>query len=202
MPAPDVKAAVEKALKRVEAGVTNYPKHRQCFSCHHQAMAVFSLTAARQRGFAVNDDLLKKVIDFSLRTFRNKAFIARGQGVGGESVSVVYALHTLAAVERPYDDTIAALVQYLLVKQRKDGAWPVPFGGDRPPTMGSLFTQTGLAMYALKHYGPPEDDAGAEDLQKRIDTAVTKGRDWLLANKPTSTEDKSVPPAWPGGRRR
>ena len=54
--APDaaVKAAVEKGLKRVEAGVTNYPKHRQCFSCHHQAMAVFSMTSARQRGCHVS----------------------------------------------------------------------------------------------------------------------------------------------------
>jgi N-acyl-D-amino-acid deacylase len=152
---PAVKTAVEKALKRLEAGVTNYPKHRQCFSCHHQAMAVLAMTAAQQRGFAVDAELLKKVIDFSLRSFRNKTLISRGQGVGGDSVSIVYALHTFAAVDRPYDDTIAAMVDYLLVKQRRDGAWPVPFGGDRPPTMGSLYTQTGLAMYALKRYGPP-----------------------------------------------
>src|SRR5262245_65521237 len=83
-PAPDAKAAVEKALKRIEKGVINYPKHRQCFSCHHQAMAVLSMTAARQRGFTVDDDLLKKQIDFSLRTFRNRSMIAKGQGVTSE----------------------------------------------------------------------------------------------------------------------
>src|SRR5262249_40737175 len=182
-PDPAVRAAVEKALQRVETGLTNYPKHRQCFSCHHQAVGVFSMTAARQRGFTVNEELLKKVIDFSLRSFRNKTAITKGQGVGGDSVSVAYALHTFAAVERPYDDTTAALVQYLLAKQRKDGAWPVPFGGNRPPTMGSLFTQTGLALFGLKKYGPPKDAAGAEDLQKRIDAAFAKGRDWLLANQ-------------------
>jgi N-acyl-D-amino-acid deacylase len=185
-----VKAAIEKGLRRIEQGVTNYPKHRQCFSCHHQAMAVFSMTAAQQRGFSVEAELLTKVIDFSLKTFRNKTFIAKGQGVGGDSVSVVYALHAFAAVDRPYDDTMATLVEYLLVKQRKDGAWPVPFGGDRPPSMGSLFTQTGLALFALKHYSPPKEAPGAEERQKRIDTAFTKGRDWLLANKPVSTEDK------------
>ena len=189
-PGPAARAAVEKGLKRIEAGVTNYPKHRQCFSCHHQAMAVFSLTAAQKRGFTVDAELLKKVIDFSLRSFRNKAVIAKGQGVGGDSVSVVYALHAFAAVERPYDDTTATLVKYLLVKQRKDGAWPVPAFGDRPPTMGSLFTNTGLAMFALRHYGPPKDAPDAEDLQKRVDAAFAKGRDWLLANKPASTEDK------------
>jgi N-acyl-D-amino-acid deacylase len=189
-PSLAVKVAIEKGLARAEKGVINYPKQRRCFSCHHQAMAVFSMTAARQRGFAVKADLLKAQIDFSLKTFRNKAIIARGRGVGGESTSVVYALHTLAAVERPYDDTTAALVSYLLVRQRKDGSWPRPAFGDRPPTMGSLFTNTGLAMFALKYYRPPKDGPGAEDLQKRIDTAFTKGRSWLLANKPASTEDK------------
>src|SRR5438128_1187145 len=84
-PSPGVKAAVRRALWRIEQGVINYPKHRGCFSCHHQAMAVFSLTAARKRGFTVNDDLLNRQITFSLKTFRNRSVIARGRGVGGES---------------------------------------------------------------------------------------------------------------------
>jgi hypothetical protein len=191
-PAPDpaVKGAVEKGLKRIEAGVINYPKQRQCFSCHHQAMAVFSMTSAQERGFKVDAVLLKKQIDFSLRSFRNKKQIAKGKGVGGDSTSIVYALQTFAAVGRPYDDTMAALVEYLLVKQRTDGAWPIPAFGDRPPTMGSLFTNTGPALFGLKKYSPPKEAAGAEELQKRIDIAFEKGRAWLLANKPTSTEDR------------
>jgi N-acyl-D-amino-acid deacylase len=189
-PNPAVKAAVEKGLKRIEAGVTNYPRHRGCFSCHHQAMAVFSMTAARQRGLTVDAELLKKQVDFSLRSFRHKALIASGRGVGGDSTSVAYALHTFAAAGHPYDDTTAALVEYLLVRQRKDGAWPIPAFGDRPPTMGSLFTNTGLALLGLKKYGPPRDAPGALELQRRIDAAFSKGRAWLLANKPVSTEDK------------
>jgi N-acyl-D-amino-acid deacylase len=185
---PAVKAAIEKGLKRIAAGVTNYPKNRNCFSCHHQAMAVFSMTAAQQRGFEVDCELLQDQIDFSMRTFRNRSLIARGQGVGGDSTSVVYALHTFATVDHPYDETVAALVQYLLAKQRRDGSWPVP--AQRPPTMGSLFTNTGLALHVLKKYGPPKDAEGAADLQKRIDESFTRGRDWLLTNQPESTEDR------------
>jgi N-acyl-D-amino-acid deacylase len=189
-PAISVKGSVEKALKRIEQGMINYPKQRQCFSCHHQAMALMSMSAARTRGFEVSEDLLTKVVDFSLRSFRNKTIIARGQGVGGDSFSIVYALHALAAVDRAPDDTTAAMVEYLLVKQRKDGAWPIPAFGDRPPTMGSLFTSTGLAMFALKKYGPARDGPDGEKGQQRIDTAIARGRDWLLAGKPASTEDK------------
>jgi N-acyl-D-amino-acid deacylase len=110
--------------------------------------------------------------------------------VGGDSTGVVYALHTFAAAQRPYDDTMAALVQYLLVKQRQDGSWPIAPFGDRPPTMGSLFTNVGLALFVLQKYSPSEDIAGAAALQERIDAAVSKGRSWLLANQPTSTEDQ------------
>jgi N-acyl-D-amino-acid deacylase len=45
-------------------------------------------------------------------------------------------------------------------------------------------------MSALKRSRPPQDAAGADELMPRIETAVTKGRDWLLANKPVSTEDR------------
>jgi N-acyl-D-amino-acid deacylase len=188
--APSVKAAVEKAVKRLEIGVANYPKHRQCFSCHHQAMAVFSLTAAKERGFVVDDDLLKTQITFSLKTFRNQSQIAKGRGVGGEVTSVVYALATFATAGYPRDETTDALAEYLLVRQSKDGSWPVPVFGDRPPTMGSLFTNVGLAVSVLKHYGPDEEPEGAEDRQKRVDAALDKARAWLQANEPASTEDK------------
>jgi N-acyl-D-amino-acid deacylase len=183
-----VKAAVTKALKRVESGVINYPNHRRCFSCHHQAMAVLSMTSARQREFAVDAELLKKQIDFSRQSFRHKTFISRGHGVGGDSTSVVYVLYMFAAAEQPYDDTTEALVKYLLARQRKDGSWPVP--AQRPPTMSSLFTNNALALFALQKYRPPKDAEGAAELEERVDKAFTKGRDWLLANKPVTTEDK------------
>jgi N-acyl-D-amino-acid deacylase len=189
-PDPAVKAAVTKALQRIEKGLTNYPKHRQCFSCHHQAIGVIAMTAAQKHGFEVDAEVIQKQVDFSLKTFRNRSTIAKGRGVGGDSTGVVYVLHMFAAVERPYDDTAAALVEYLLVKQRQDGSWPIAPFGDRPPTMGSLFTNVGLAMAVLKKYSPAKDAAGAEALQKRVDAALDNGRLWLLANKPVSTEDK------------
>lgn len=190
VPEPTVTSAIEKSLERIEAGVKNYPKQRQCFSCHHQAMAIMSMTAAQQRGFKVDAELLAKQVSFSLKSFRNKEQIAKGKGVGGDSVAIVYALHALAAAKHAPDDTTSAMVQYLLVKQRKEGDWPIPAFGNRPPTMGSLFTNTGLAMLALKKYGPPKDAKDSAELQLKIDAALAKGRSWLLANKPIEIEDR------------
>ena len=155
--APAMKAAIEKGLKRIEQGVSNYPKHRQCFSCHHQAMAVFSLTAASSAASPVDDALLKQQVEFSLRTFRNKTAIAKGQGVGGDSTGVVYALHTFAAAGRPYDETTAALVEYLLVKQA-EGRLLADCGLRRPAADdGQPVHQRRPGHVRPEVHGPPKD---------------------------------------------
>jgi hypothetical protein len=153
-------------------------------------MAMMSLTASRKHGIPINEKLLQEALDFSLKTFRNKEVISRGVGVGGDSFAVVYLLHAFDAMERPHDSTTAALVEYLLVKQRRDGAWPIPAFGDRPPTMGSLFTPTGMAMFALQRARPPKDAPGAAAVNQRIDAALDRGRLWLLTNRPSATEDR------------
>lgn len=189
-PADAVNVAVTRGLERIVAGVTRYTDHRVCFSCHHQAMAVLSLTEARRRGFSVDPAVLDRQTDLTLGHFPQKAVISRGEGLRGGNTTAGYALAALAAAGHPADDTVLALVDYLLVRQRKDGAWMLMRGSDRPPSMGSLFTNTALALSALRTYSPAGGTKGGEERQRQIDSAVGKGRDWLLANRPVSTEDK------------
>src|SRR5262249_47192137 len=118
-PADAVKAAVEKGLRRIETGAANYTENRQCFSCHHTAMPLLSLTAARQRGFAVEVAKVEHQVEFTLNTFRSKKEqVAKGQGVPGSNTTTAYALYALAAAGHPADDTTAALVEFLLLRQR------------------------------------------------------------------------------------
>ena len=42
----------------------------------------------------------------------------------------------------------------------------------------------------LRIYGPAKDAKDADELRKRVDAAFEKGRDWLLKNKPVTTEDQ------------
>lgn len=181
-----VRKAAEKGLRRLEQGASNYLKHRQCFSCHHQALPVMALTAARARGLEVDATKLREQVEFTLKSFRKRDTIAKGQGIGGANTTAAYALATLASAGHPRDETTTALVSFLLARQRKDGAWIAT--ANRPPSEGSAFTSTALALAALKHYGPPA--AEVPELRKRVDDAFAKGSDWLRTNKPVTTEDK------------
>ncbi|HEY2155782.1 MAG TPA: hypothetical protein VGH33_09135, partial [Isosphaeraceae bacterium] len=48
-----VHAAVEKALPLILKSTSEYPESRDCFSCHHQAVPLLALTAAKDAGFAI-----------------------------------------------------------------------------------------------------------------------------------------------------
>jgi N-acyl-D-amino-acid deacylase len=188
-PPDPVRAAIDKGLRRIEQGAASYVKNRQCFSCHHQATSMLSLTAARRHGFAVEPARVSQQLEFTLNTFRpKKEQILKGQGIPGGSTMAAYALFAMEACGHTSDETTAALVQYLLVRQRPDGSWPAL--AKRPPTEGSSFTNNALALRALRTYGPAADAKDAAELRGRVEAAFTKGRDWLLENQPVTMEDK------------
>jgi N-acyl-D-amino-acid deacylase len=184
-----VRTAVERGLKRLDQGSANYVTNRQCFSCHHQALTIAALRSAQQRGIRIDPERLGQQVEFTLATFRpRKQQVARGQGVGGANATVAYALFTLEAAGHAPDDTTAALVEFLLRTQRPNGAWPPVT--NRPPSEGSTFVNNALALRALRAFGPPQDVTEADPLSRRVDAAFERGRDWLLKNRPVTTEDK------------
>jgi N-acyl-D-amino-acid deacylase len=185
----EIRAAVVKGLRRLEEGSGNYVKNRQCFSCHHQSLTIAALTAAKKRGFRIDEERLQQQIAFTRDSFQKKDQLIKGQGVGGANTTVAYALFTLEAAGQPGDETTAALIEFLLVRQKEDGSWPATTR--RPPTEGSLFTNNALALHALKTYRPTPDGKDADALRQRVDAAFARGRAWLLKNKPEDTEDKA-----------
>jgi len=188
-PDPRLNPAIERGLKRLELGSASYIQNRQCFSCHHQALTLAVFESAKQRGFQVPPEKVKEQLAFTLESFApKKAQLVKGQGVPGGNTMTAYALFTLDVSHHPADETTAALVEYLLVRQRPDGSWPAL--ANRPPSEGSSFTNAALALRGLKVYEPGQNVKDAGKLRERIDRAFAKGRDWLLASKPKTTEDK------------
>ena len=61
VPPESIRAAVNRALPLlVKASSVEYPRHRDCFSCHNQAVPALALSLARQHGFAVEAQTLAR----------------------------------------------------------------------------------------------------------------------------------------------
>lgn len=178
-PPPPADLAIRRGLTRLRQGSASYLTHRQCFSCHHQALTVAAFAAARTKGFAVPADEHEKQVEFTLATFRPKlAKVAKGADIGGASTTAAYALFTLEQASHRRDEVTDALVGFLLARQRPDGSWPATTA--RPPTEGSKFTNAALALRALRAYGAGD----------RAEAAFRKGKAWVLKNAPETTEDR------------
>lgn len=184
-PAP-VKTAIEKGLRRIGQGSTNYLKNRDCFSCHHQAVPILAMATARKQGFVIDPAQFRQQVDFTLNSFKKHKPISKGNMVAGGNTMAAYALFALEAAGHAPDATSDALVDYLLVRQKPDGSWPALM--KRPPSEGSSFTNAALALRALQAYGKGRGDASR---QQRIDKAFKQGREWLLGHELADTEDRA-----------
>lgn len=181
--APDLRSAIRVSLSLIEASAAEYRSQRQCFSCHHQALPVLTLVEARDRGFAIDEANLAAQLEHTAAHLeRGHEGYAEGRGQGGQVDTAGWALWTLEAGERVPDETTAAVTGYLLSYQSDLGRWRSTTT-TRPPTEGSDFTATYVALRGLETFGTEEQ---REAFAERHDRAV----EWLLTTEPQDTEDR------------
>lgn len=173
-----VRAAVRKAIPLLEKSSAHYIEVKSCFSCHHQAIPVLALQTARARGFGVDEKNLKAQVKYTwdfLAGGRDK--YSQGKGQGGEVGTAGYALWTLEVSGWPPDETTALVATYIAGQGKKDDPWK--HTSSRPPSEGSEFTATALAIRGLESFGTAEQKVRIE-----------RARAWLLKAKPKDTEER------------
>ncbi len=176
-----VRAAISKALPRLEAGSIGSAEKRQCFTCHSQAVPVFAFVEAKRQGFTVDEVNLKRQLQHTYDHLkRGLANYRQGKGQGGDVLTAGYALWTLDEGGWPTDDVTEAVSHYLLETQSDLKHWR--HRGSRPPTSGSDFTATYVALRALNHFG-------TEDHQELIAERRKSVAEWLATTHPVETED-------------
>jgi hypothetical protein len=180
---PDViRDAISKSIPLLEKGSSGSADHRQCFTCHSQAIPVFALSEARRRGFNVDEDNLERQLKHTeTHLARGQKNYLKGKGQGGGVITAGYALWALEAGGRTPDDTTAAVTNYLLEYQKDANHWRHP--GKRPPSSGSDFTTTYVALRGLAAFGTEQQQAKSESRKKVV-------RSWLLKETAKDTEDR------------
>ncbi len=150
--------AMEHGYEVIRKGVKNYPEHRDCFSCHHQALPLLAFSLdGRTQADAISSDFLsaeatRSILKFTEESFQPKTALMReGSGVGGRALTAAYGLWTLDLGVAPRNETIEAMVEYLLKTQSDDGAWE--FQSHRPPAASSRTMTTAIAVYGLRAFG-------------------------------------------------
>lgn len=181
-PKPDpVRAAVVAAIPKLVAGATGHAEKRSCFACHNQTMPALALVAAKSRGVEVPERFFADQVQH-ITTFldSNKEALRTGKSIGGQATTAGYALLTLELGGYKSDDTTAAIAQYLLKFQADRDYWRPT--ADRPPSEGSPFTTTYVAIRGLRVWGAKADE---EPIRKRIERA----RAWLTRTAAKETEE-------------
>jgi Squalene-hopene cyclase C-terminal domain len=181
-PPESVRGAVSKILTLMQKSAAEYTVHRKCFSCHHQAIPVLAFTTAQARGFDIDVKELQRQLKFTADFLgKNRDDYLKGKGQGGQADTAGYALVTLDAGGWKADDTTAAVVEYLLQRNKDRDHWlPV---SQRPPTEASPFTTTYVALHALMKYT-------TDDKQKALKARVDAARKWLAKTDAKDTEER------------
>jgi putative heme-binding domain-containing protein len=183
--APDpahVRAAAERALTAIQKSTEEYPKHRDCFSCHHQAAPTLALTLAKRRGFTIDEESLRAQAELTHADLHGAVENYRqGRDQGGGATRAGYALWTLELGGWKPDETTAAVVSFLLQRDKDRDHWGT--SSRRPPSESSDFTTTYVALRALRTFGTPEEN-------QRIAARRDRVRRWLIATPGRETEDR------------
>jgi N-acyl-D-aspartate/D-glutamate deacylase len=178
-----IRDAVAGGLRLVAKAADNYPKHRTCFSCHHQTLPMLAMVTARGRGTPADSGLLDAQADFTHESFTEHVdSMKKGLGIGGGAMTVGYGLWTLELAGRSPDAVTEAMVEYLLKTQRSDGHWLTH--GRRPPLEESTVTATALSAVGLRKFAM----AGQRE---KAEAAVAKAKAWLEAAPVTVQEDRN-----------
>ncbi len=182
-PTPEaIKSALDKAIPLIKGSTVEYPKHRQCFSCHHQAVPVFALKLARSRGFDVNDQAIRSIAEHTEADLESAIDdYQKGKGQPGGVERAGYALFTLEIAGVGPDEVTKAVADYLMVADKNIDHWRSR--SNRPPSEASDFTTSYLAMRGLRVYG------GIGQKEQIAERLKTVGQ-WMKTSKGKDTEDR------------
>jgi N-acyl-D-amino-acid deacylase len=178
-----IRHAVEAGLRTIEKSSAEYPEHRSCFSCHHQTLPMQTMVSARNRGFKVNETILRDQAQLTYDSFKARLEnLQSGNGIGGRAMTVSFGLWALDLGNWKSDDITSAMVSFLLKNQEADGHFSCTL--NRPPLEDSIVTSTAIVAYYMQKFG-----SAAQKVE--VERSVKSAKEWLLKAPTSSQEDRN-----------
>ena len=182
VPQDELRAAVKRALPLVAKGAVGHREQRTCFACHNQGLPILAITTAKSRGFEADEEELGRQYKFIAEFLeKNRENYLQGKGQGGQADTAGSALAALELGAWKPDETTKAVTEYLLLYQKESDHWSG--ASSRPPSEGSPFTTTYVALRGLATFATPEQKERAAERTKQA-------REWLLKASPKDNEDR------------
>ena len=182
--------AIEDSLPLIQRADANFMPKAACASCHNNSFAAMAVSAARSRGFQVDEKTAAQQVKanvFGLEKMRDilrQGFMIPVEEYFGPSV-VGYMLIGLDAEHYKPDLNTDAAAMYLKNRQAPDGQWTYPSADIRPPICSDYIGQTALSMRALQLYTPNTADKAA------YADAIEKALAWILNTQPRGNDDRA-----------
>ncbi|MDB5337648.1 MAG: 2,3-oxidosqualene cyclase [Planctomycetaceae bacterium] len=177
--AVQARQAADRAIPYIEKDGTAWIKDRKCLSCHYAGYMLWSFHDARERGFNIDQAKFAEWTKWSLSQDKN-------HGAEGAAQSLLARDRSDAR-----EDTvklIAALGEFIISKQEKDGLWKP---GGQLPSQKRPLSETTQVSTMLCLLGLATIDQPNEKTTLSRDKAVA----WIK-NTPPNGKDPAVSGEW------
>ncbi len=175
-----IRAAIARSVPLLQSSAQTWIEKRACVSCHHQALGALAVSAARTRGFRVDEALVDAQLS-RMHPAEPRDLLVGDGGINGQ-FGRSYMLVGLAGAGVPPSPVTDVMAHFVAGKQAADGRWPSL--SHRPPLEDSEVAVTALAIRALEAYGA----AGRADETRR---RIARASAWLEAAPVRTNEDRT-----------
>jgi ankyrin repeat protein/mono/diheme cytochrome c family protein len=181
-PARSSADAIERSIPLLQKADAQFLHVAGCVSCHNNAMTAETVAAARQHGFAVNEEIAARQrarIAQYAEDWRERNL--QGVGIPGLHDTMSPILIGLAAERHPADAATDAMARFIARQEDLDGHWPT--FAHRPPLEYGNIQMTATTVRALQAYAPVH-------MRREIDEGIARAANWLHQAQPDSTQER------------
>lgn len=185
----DPREAITSSLRILQSSMQTFCDNAACVSCHQEGLGRMTTGLARDRGFAVSDEIAKlqlQRLNGGLDALKPLCQAAVKDPEAMKQVPLIeinevatgdtWLLCGMAAQHEPATDSTEATAVVLAKQQAADGHWS--FSLPRIPMQSSFFTFTAMSVRALQAYAPKEAAARS-----------ALAREWLIKTPATPAID-------------